>query len=106
MNTLLNTMFLVLVISGVLSAILQGIFYSRLKKNNFDIWQGLGSPSLVGNYSSCISVMRFFWRQEYRSFSDVQLLKLAGLVRGSMALFMLVFVCTLIVFTLSLWRQP
>src|SRR5258706_14022228 len=104
MHTLLHTMILLLVTCGVIGFILQSFFYSRLRQRHTEVWQTLGQPGIFGQGGSVVSVVRFLWRREYRSFSDVQSVRLAGLFRGCLAIFTALFVCTLIVFALSFLR--
>ena len=104
MHTLLNTMIVTLLVCGVVSLILQSVFYFRLRQRHADVWQSLGRPDILGQGVSIRALIRFLWRREYRDFSDVQSVRLAGLYRVCLAIFMALFISCVIVFVLSLWR--
>jgi hypothetical protein len=104
MHTLLHMMFLLLATCGIVGFILQSLLFLRLRQRHTEVWQTLGQPGIFGQGGSVVSVVRFLWRREYRSFSDVQSVRLAGLFRGCLAIFTALFVCTLIVFAVSFWR--
>ena len=103
MSALLPILFVALVVSAVIGLILQHSFLTRLRTRHVQTWEALGRPALLLNNSltNSVAVLRFLWRREYCALGDSQSVRLASTLRVFLAVYVLLFVCTIITFFAS-----
>jgi hypothetical protein len=103
MSALLPILFVALVVSALFGLALHHSFLTRLRTRHVETWEALGRPALFLNSSlnNSVAVLRFLWRREYHALSDSQSVRLAGTLRVFLAVYVLLFVCTIITFFAS-----
>jgi hypothetical protein len=103
MSALLPILFIALVVSAVLGLALHHSFLARLRTRHVQTWEALGRPALLLNNSptNSVAVLRFLWRREYHALGDSQSVRLAGTLRVFLAVYALLFVCTIVTFFIS-----
>jgi hypothetical protein len=103
MSALLPILFITLVVSAVFGLALQHNFLTRLRKRHTQTWEALGRPTLLLNNSltNSFAVLQFLWRREYHALDDSQSVKLAGILRVFLAVYVLLFVSTITTFFIS-----
>jgi hypothetical protein len=107
MYVLLPILFIALLASAVVGFALQHAFLSRLRTRHVQTWEALGRPTLFLNntITNSVAVLRFFWRREYQSLGDKQSVRFASFLRSYFAVYLMLFVFTVVVFLVSIRSQ-
>jgi hypothetical protein len=103
MHSLLPILFIALLVSAGVGFVLQHTFLSRLRTRHAQTWEALGRPTLFLNNSipNSLAVLRFLWRREYQSLGDQQSVRLAGFLRGYLAVYLALFGFAVVVFFMT-----
>jgi hypothetical protein len=76
--SLLNALFVLLVMLSIPVLVSQALFYKRLRQFRETTWRDLGEPAVLRNntFRVGLSVSRFVWKRRYKDLDDSQLAKL------------------------------
>jgi hypothetical protein len=98
MRTLLHIFFTLMVAHGLVTFLIQVLFYGRLRKKHQSVWEALKKPGIITCVSSCRAVIWFLWFRNYRQLADHETVRMAEVFRNCLVLYLILLAATVIMF--------